>query len=161
MQVKAEAKRIRISPLKARVVTRSFVGLPALEAIERLRFVRKKAALPIRKLIASAVADAKNNFNLKAEDLMIVYLTANKGPSFKRYWLRARGRADRIMKPTTNLKVVLDNSSKSSKKERNTIPGVAEAVGSKRVSPARGVKTLEKKKENVDVPKKVKGIIAK
>lgn len=93
------------------------MGLPALEAIEKLRFVPQKAALPIRKLIAGAVAAAQNNFNLKAEDLVIVHLTADKGPSFRRYLMRGRGRADRIMKPTAHLKVILSDKVISSSKE--------------------------------------------
>jgi large subunit ribosomal protein L22 len=107
MEVKAIAKYVRISDLKAREVAREIQGLPVSEALSLLNFVPKKAALLYGKTLRSAVANAENNHELEADDLYIKSATATKGPMLKRIMPRARGSAAGIKKRMSHLTLVL------------------------------------------------------
>lgn len=108
MEVKAEAKYIRISPRKVRLVVDAIRRLSPQKALEYLGFVNKRAAKPISKVIQSAIANAKNNFALKPEDLRFKEIQVNEGPTLKRWRAISRGRAHPIMKRTSHIKVVLE-----------------------------------------------------
>lgn len=108
MRITAKKRFARISAKKVRLVTSFFQGKPALMASQELAFWPKKAAFLVKKLLDSAISNARNNFNLKPETLKITRLTADRGPTFKRHWLRSRGQVDLLRKRTTNLLLVLE-----------------------------------------------------
>lgn len=109
MDIKAEAKHIRISPRKVRLVTRAIRGLSPQKALEYLKFINKRAARPLSKVIASAMSNAKNNFGLKQETLRFKKIQVNEGPTLKRWRAISRGRAHQILKRTCHIKVVLQS----------------------------------------------------
>ena len=115
MEIKAEAKHIRISPRKVRLVAKAIKKLTAQQAIETLKFINKRAAEPLNKLIRSAIANAKNNFGLKPESLKIKEVQVGEGPTLKRWRAVSRGRAHPIMKRTSHIKITLEgeNGTKS------------------------------------------------
>ena len=107
MEVKAEHRYAKISAFKVREVTREIQGLPAEAALEIIRLVPKKAARLIGKVLASAIANAENNNNLRAESLVIKQAVAGEGPTMKRMHTRARGGGARINKRTAHIKIIL------------------------------------------------------
>ena len=110
--VKAIAKRVRMSPIKVRQVTRLIQGRNAEEALEYLRYIPRKSARLVAKVLQSAIANATNNHNLSAEDLVILEATANQGPVIKRFMPAARGSAHPIRKGSTHIEIKLSSSTK-------------------------------------------------
>ena len=108
MEVKASAKFQRFSPRKARLVTDLITGKSAAEAIALLENLGKGSALPIGRVVRSAVANAENNFNLTLENLYVKRATADEGPRMKRIWMRGRGRRDVKLHRTSHITVVVD-----------------------------------------------------
>ncbi len=98
---KAVLRFIRLSPTKARLVAREVQGMNAEEALAALEFTPNKAAKVISKVIASAVA----NGGYEPEEVVITSCRVDRGPYLKRFRPRARGRASRIMKPTSHIYV--------------------------------------------------------
>ncbi|SFP57008.1 50S ribosomal protein L22 [Hydrogenimonas thermophila] len=96
---KATLKFIRLSPTKARLIAREVQGMNAELALASLEFMPNKAAKVISKVIASAVA----NGGYEPEEVVISSCRVDKGPVLKRWKPRARGRASRIMKPTSHV----------------------------------------------------------
>ena len=83
-------------------------GKSASQAMDVLRFARKKAAMPVQKLLKSAVANAAENNGLSdVDNLFIEHITVDEGPTIKRYMPRARGRATPIRKRTSHVRLVL------------------------------------------------------
>ena len=107
MRVSATAKYLRASTRKTRLVTEAIKGKPVEEAVALLRFMPQKAAADVARVLKSATANAENNHNLSAEDLVIVDAVANEGPTIKRFQPRAMGRATKIRKRTTHLTILL------------------------------------------------------
>src|SRR6201996_7003823 len=107
MEVKAEHKYAKISAFKVREVTREIQGLHAVQALEIVRLIPKKAARLISKTLASAIANAENNNNLRAENLIIKQAIAGEGPTMKRMHTRARGGGARINKRSAHIKIIL------------------------------------------------------
>ncbi len=110
MEAKAKARFIKISPRKARIVAGLVRGKDVGEAIDILRLTPKAAAQPIRKLIESAVANAKQASSaVDVDSLFIETLTVDMGPTrhMRRWRPRAMGRATRIVKGVSHLNVVL------------------------------------------------------
>ena len=105
--VRARASYVRIAPRKARLVADQVRGLPIDDARTLLRFSPRTAARDIAKLIDSAAANAENNHDLVADDLVITDITVDEGPTLRRYRPRAMGRATRINKRTSHIKVAL------------------------------------------------------
>jgi len=92
--MKASATHIRISPRKVRMVVDTVRGKSVSQALSILGFTRKKAALPVQKLLKSAVANAVENGGINdVETLVIDRIMVDAGPTLKRYMPRARGRA--------------------------------------------------------------------
>jgi len=108
VEVKASAQYQRLSPRKARLVTDLITGKSAEEAIALLEHLPKSTALPLGRVVRSAVANAENNFNLTLENLYVKRATANEGPRMKRAWFRGRGRRDLKVHRFAHLSVVLD-----------------------------------------------------
>ena len=109
MQVSATAKFVRLSPRKARLLLQTVKGMPAQEAVLQLKHRPQVAAKPLAKLIASATANAEHNFSLDPAMLVIEKLTADAGPTLKRFKPVSRGRAQNIRRPTAHLTVVLSD----------------------------------------------------
>lgn len=105
--VSATARYVRISPRKLRLVADLVRGKPVDEARTVLAFTPKDAARVVDKLIASAVANAENNYDMNADDLLVSSIFVNEGPTMKRWRARAMGRASRIKKRTSHLSVEL------------------------------------------------------
>ena len=107
MRVSATAKYLRGSTRKARLVTAAIKGRPVEEASALLRFMPQSAAKDVARVLKSATANAENNHNLSAEDLIVADAQANEGPSIKRWRPRAQGRAFPIHKPMTHITIVV------------------------------------------------------
>ena len=105
--VNASASYVRVAPRKARLVADQVRGMPIEDALTLLRFSTRGAARDIAKLIDSAAANAENNHDLVADDLMVSDITVDEGPTLRRYRPRALGRATRINKRTSHIKVAL------------------------------------------------------
>ena len=109
MEVRSIYKYARISPFKVREVTREIQGLPVSAALDVLAFTPKKAAFLIGKTLKSAVANAENNANLKADGLVVKEAVVGEGPTMKRMMARARGSGSRILKRTSHIRIVLSD----------------------------------------------------
>ena len=131
MEVKAETKYARISAFKVREVTREIQGLPAEQALEIVRLIPKKAARLIGKTLASAIANAENNNNLRVEGLVVKQAIAGEGPTLKRMQTRARGSGARINKRTAHIRITLSEAE----------PAVEKPVNAKNEKKARAPKT--------------------
>ena len=107
MRVSATAKYLRGSTRKARLVTAAIKGRPVEEASALLRFMPQAAAKDVARVLKSATANAENNHNLSAEDLVVADAVADEGPSIKRWQPRAQGRAFPIHKPMTHIPIVV------------------------------------------------------
>ena len=109
MEVNSIYRYARISPFKAREVTREIQGLPVSAALDLLTFTPKKAAFLISKTLKSAIANAENNANLKPDGLVVKEAIVGEGPTLKRIMPRARGSASRILKRTSHIRIVLSD----------------------------------------------------
>src|SRR5271155_5769208 len=105
MDVKAEHRYAKISAFKVREVTREIQGMRAEQALEIVRLIPKKAARLIAKVLASAIANAENNNELRAERLVIKQAIAGEGPTMKRMHTRARGSGSRISKRSAHIRL--------------------------------------------------------
>ena len=105
--IQAKLRFLPLSAQKVRLVIDMVRGKDAVEALETLRFVQKRAALPVRKLLASAVSNAEENFGVSRDDLYVATIFADEAPT--RRWRRfgARGRFKPIMRRTSHVTVVL------------------------------------------------------
>src|SRR5262249_31951469 len=107
MEVRSIHRFARISAFKAREVTREIQGLPVSAALDVLAFTPKKAAILVNQTLKSAIANAENNANLKADVLVVKEAVVGEGPTFKRMQTRARGSGARILKRTSHIRIVL------------------------------------------------------
>ena len=107
MRVSATAKYLRGSTRKANLVVAAIKGRPVEEAASLLRFMPQHAAHDVLAVLKSATANAENNHNLSAEDLIVADAQANEGPTIKRWRPRAQGRAFPIHKPMTHITIVV------------------------------------------------------
>jgi large subunit ribosomal protein L22 len=104
---KATAKYVRTSASKARVVLDLIRGLDVKSADEVLQFTDRHVAQDVRKVLASAVANAVNNDEQDAEELYVIACFADEGPTLRRFRPRARGRASRINKRSCHITVIV------------------------------------------------------
>jgi large subunit ribosomal protein L22 len=122
MEVRSIHRYARISAFKAREVTREIQGLPVSAALDVLAFTPKKAAILVNQTLKSAIANAENNANLKADGLVVKEAVVGEGPTFKRMQTRARGSGARILKRTSHIRIVLTDE----KPEKETKPAKGE-----------------------------------
>src|SRR5437868_6975601 len=106
MEVRATYKYAKISPFKAREITREIQGLPVSAALDVVAYSPKKAAALINKTLKSAVANAENNANLKVDGLAVKEAIVGEGPTMKRMMARARGSGSRILKRSSHMRIV-------------------------------------------------------
>jgi large subunit ribosomal protein L22 len=127
--VRAEAKWVRMSARKARVVLDHIRDRSVPEARTILAFTPRVAAREIERVLRSAVANAESAHALEGDELVIEAAYADEGPTLKRWRARARGRANRIRKRTCHITIVLraDESVTARPKRRAAAPAQAEA----------------------------------
>ena len=106
-EVRATAKYVRIAPRKARLVVDQIRNQSVAKALELLQFNERAAAIPVAKVVNSAVANAENNHDLRGADLVIARAYVDEGPTIKRFRPRAKGSASRINKRTCHITVVV------------------------------------------------------
>ncbi len=109
MEIKAQINYLRIAPRKVRLVADMIRGKKAVEVQTLLGFSLKRGARALKKLLESALANAKNNFEIEdLENLYIKTITVDEGPKLKRWRARSRGRAMQIQKKTSHITLTLD-----------------------------------------------------
>ena len=144
--VRAEAKYVRLSARKARVVLDHLRGRSVTEARTILAFTPRAAAREIEKVLSSAVANAEANHGLDGDQLVVAEVYADEGPTLKRWRARARGRVNRIRKRTCHITILVTESPKAERPRQRqaAAPAATEAPAAeqaeskpKRRSPAR------------------------
>ena len=105
--IQAKIRNLSLSAQKVRYVIDLIRGKNANEALEILRFVNKRAALPVQKMVASAVANAEENFGVSRDDLYIAKITADEAPPRKWRRFGARGRFKPLLRRTSHVTVIL------------------------------------------------------
>ena len=138
MEVQAHLRNLRISPRKVRLIADVIRGMNVSNAKIQLEFINKKSSQPVLKLLNSAIANAKHNFNLSEDNLYISKIFVNEGTTLKRWIPRAMGRASSINKRTSHVTIVLDEFKdkivKEEKKKNSTIQDVdTEKVKEKKI----------------------------
>lgn len=118
---KAKLSKFRVSARKGRLVADLIRGKKVEEAQTILKFIHKKTAEPMLKLLNSAVANAENIDGLKAVNLLISKVVVNEGPTYKRTMPRARGSADRINKRTSHIEIELQKLKEEEVKETEKV----------------------------------------
>jgi large subunit ribosomal protein L22 len=103
METSAVLKGVRLSPQKGRLVADQIRGLAVDKALDLLGFSSKKGAQIIRKVLESAIANAEHNDGADIDELRVTKIFVEKGPVFKRFRPRAKGRAAKILKPTCHV----------------------------------------------------------
>jgi large subunit ribosomal protein L22 len=106
----AKLSHARISAQKVRLVIDQIRGLPVEDAVRVLTFSKKKAAVLIKKVLESAVANAENNDGADIDELTVCKAYADEGSTFKRFRARARGRGNQILKRTSHITVCVEES---------------------------------------------------
>ncbi len=107
MEAIAKHNFARISPQKARLVADQIRGKSVDQALEILTFSNKKAADLVKKVLESAIANAEHNEGADIDDLSVAKIFVDEGPTMKRIMPRAKGRADRILKRSSHITVVV------------------------------------------------------
>jgi large subunit ribosomal protein L22 len=105
--IRAELKNCGVSAQKTRLVIDMVRGMPAVEALTSLKFTNKIAAYHVAKLLASAVANAEENFGLSREDLVIYQIMADEAPTRKWRRFGARGRFKPLLRRSSHITIVL------------------------------------------------------
>jgi large subunit ribosomal protein L22 len=123
MEARAQARFVRVTPMKARRVVDVIRGMKADEAAALLRFAPQAAAEPVRKVLESAMANAENNDGAALDSLYVVEAYVDEGPTMKRFRPRAQGRAYRVAKRTSHITVVVE--------ERTPVPRTRRTAGSR------------------------------
>lgn len=107
MEVRAQARYVRVSPRKARIVVDLVRGKSVAQAQEILRFTNRGIAETVEKVLNSAVANAEHNNHQRAESLVVKKAYVDEGPTMKRIRPRAKGSAARIRKRTSHITIVV------------------------------------------------------
>ena len=106
-EAKAIARMLRISPQKLNLVAGLIRGKKVGPALADLQFSRKRIAVDVKKCLESAIANAENNHDLDVDDLVVAEAYVGKAIVMKRFHARGRGRAGGILKPFSNLTIVV------------------------------------------------------
>ena len=114
MQIRAIYRGAHISAFKCREVTREIQGLPVSAALDVLTFTPRKAARLVEKTLRSAIANAENNNDLRAEKLVVEEAVVGEGSTIKRFRPKARGSAGPIRKRTSHVRIILVEAEEAS-----------------------------------------------
>ena len=146
--VRAEAKWVRLSARKARVVLEHIRGRSVPEARTVLAFTQRAAAIEIEKVLRSAVANAETNplLHWNDDDLLVKAAYADEGPTLKRWKPRARGRVNQILKRTCHITIELAPNPKAAQQRA---PRAAAESSSQDSPSAPAPKASKRKKEAV------------
>ena len=106
-EAKAVARLLRVSPQKLNLVAQLIRGKKVSSALADLEFSRKRISKEVRKCLESAIANAENNHDLDVDDLVVAEAYVGKALVMKRFHARGRGRAGGILKPFSNLTIVV------------------------------------------------------
>jgi large subunit ribosomal protein L22 len=106
-EAKAVSRMLRVSPQKLNLVAQLIRGKKAASALADLEFSRKRIARDVRKCLESAIANAENNHDLDVDDLVVAEAHVGKALVIKRFAARGRGRVGKILKPFSNLTIVV------------------------------------------------------
>ena len=106
-EAKAFGKLLRGSPQKLNLVVQTIRGKEASKAVAELTFSRRRIALEVKKVLESAIANAENNHQLDVDRLYVAEASVGKAMVMKRWRPRARGRAGRIFKPFSNMRLIV------------------------------------------------------
>src|SRR5450432_3362148 len=120
MQVSSTYRYAKISPFKAREVTRAIQGLPVSAALDLVAFSPKKAAALVGKTLKSAIANAENNANLRVDGLVVKEAIVGEGPTLKRMMTRARGSGSTIRKRSSHIRIVLTDEIEIKRREKKS-----------------------------------------
>ncbi len=117
MEARAVARHVRVTPMKARRVVNLIRGKQATQAVTALQFAPQAASDPVRKVLESAIANARSHADLHATpfneaDLIVAEAFVDEGPTMKRFRPRAQGRASRINKRTSHITVIVRTNEK-------------------------------------------------
>lgn len=154
MKITAKLNHLRISPRKVRLVTDFIRGMDVKKAETQLKFLTKRVAEPILKLLNSAVANASHNFDVEKDNLFISEIQVNEGPTLKRWRARAMGRAAPIMKRTSHINLVLETKKEvKAKKKPAKKPEVVKLEEVKKIKEEPIEKKVEEKEKPVPKPK--------
>ncbi len=118
MEVKAIYRNARMSAFKLRDVTREIQGRPVAIALDIVAFSPKKAAFLVQKTLKSAIANAENNHNLRADTLVVKEAVAGESTTIKRFTPKARGSAGPIRKRTSHIFITLSDEIKVKQREK-------------------------------------------
>ena len=110
MQVSATLKQVHISPQKARLVADQVRGMPVEKALNLLLFSHKKAAVIVRKVLESAIANAEHNEGADIDELKVSAIFVNQARTMKRFHARAKGRGNRILKRSSHITVTVGDA---------------------------------------------------
>ena len=110
MEVSASAKRLQISAQKVRLIADQIRGKSVADALDILSFSTQKASVLMRKAVESVVANAENNEGADIDELKVSEVYVNEGMTMKRIRPRAKGRADRIFKRSSHIKVTVSDN---------------------------------------------------
>jgi large subunit ribosomal protein L22 len=122
MEVQAQAKWVRTSPRKVRLVAQTLRNLPVSEALVACQFMPRAAARDVAKVIRSAQANAENNFNLVRDDLVVKDIRVEPGPMLKRGQPRAMGRLYSVFKRTSHITAVVEDRPGAVRRRAATLP---------------------------------------
>jgi len=109
MQVEAKLKFARLSPQKCRLVCDQIRGKRIDRALDILKFSPKRSAEVVKKLLDSAIANAEHNNGADIDQLKVMTIYADQGPTFKRMQAKAKGRGSQILKPTCHITIILSD----------------------------------------------------
>ena len=110
VEASARLKHIKVSPQKLNLVAGLIRGMKASEALVQLEFCRRRVSNDVKKLLESAIANAENNHDLDIDQLRVSEVRVGKAFVMKRFKARARGRGARILKPFSNLEIIVRES---------------------------------------------------
>ena len=119
-QVRSVNKNVRSSVRKLKPILKSIVGKKVETVIKDLSFSEKRISRDVKKTISSAIANAENNFQYDIDNLVVKEAFCGKQVIMKRFRARAKGRAAEIMKPYSNITIILSEQMKQKEKEHGT-----------------------------------------
>lgn len=104
---RAEAKMLRTGQQKLNIVAEMIRGMKAEEALAQLTFSKRRISNEVKKCLQSAIANAENNLNMNVDELVVAEAFTGKAMTMKRFRARAKGRGARILKPFSNITIIL------------------------------------------------------
>lgn len=119
MQTAATLKYIRMSAQKSRLVADQIRGLAVARALEILKFSRKRAAAPVRKVLESAISNAEHNDGADVDELRVQRIEVNVGPTMRRFHARAKGRGARILKRSCHVTITVSDKAETKPKPKS------------------------------------------